>query len=241
MNTTIILLIVIIILLNITIICLAAGLKRQKTKNAEQQDIISKHDCHLSELERELQKARAGRHDYKNHLASLRGLLAKNEVDEAVLYIENLIEENSKEKGAISCGNAVVNSILNAKAIRMKECNIIFKVDATLPRRLNLQPSQLTAIIANLLDNAITAAEVCEFGYVDLQLKHSKGNLVLLIKNPYEGELIKKGDDYITTKNDKKNHGIGLKTVLSTVERLGGSCEIEQQNGVFSVFIMVNA
>ncbi len=241
MNTTVILLLAIIILLNVTIICLAIRIKRQREENARVQETISKNDEHFSELERELQNAKAGRHDYKNHLTTIRGLIEDGNNDEAIIYIEKLIDENSREKGTISCGNAVANSILNAKAKEMQEKDIVFKTDATLPRRLNLQPTQLTVILSNLLDNAIEAAEKCSFGYVDLQLKHSKGNLIIMIKNPYNGSVKKKGDDYLTTKNDAENHGYGLKIVTDTVKRYGGTAEILHENGVFSVFIMVNA
>ncbi len=225
----------------ILMIVLWGRVKNSKKLNGEMLELLTTSDINLGSLERELQEARAGRHDYKNHLVTLRGLIATDETAEALSYIETLISENSGGRGSISCGNAIINSILNAKAQEMKEKNIRFKNDSAVPRRLNLQPSQLTMILSNLLDNAIAAAERCSFSYIDLQLKHSKGNLVIMIKNPYEGEIIKDGANYLTTKKDTQNHGIGLKSVLQSVNRLNGTVEIEHDGGVFTVFVMVPA
>ncbi len=227
------------VLLLFAVIVLAVKLKSSQKKLVQYKDQLEKIDAHFGALERELQQAREGRHDYKNHLVTINGLVCADEKDQACDYIEKLIEVNSKGSGAINCGNAVVGSILNAKSQVMVEKGITFKTDVTLPRRLDLSPSQLTAILSNLLDNAIAAAEQCNFGYVDLQLRHSKGNVVLLLKNPYEGEICKTGEDFVTSKPDSNQHGIGLKTVKSTVARMGGNCEIEYGDGIFSVFIMV--
>ncbi len=238
----------IVIAVVVTIVAMALPLailidKYSKTKelNKKMLDQLVTSDMQYSSLERELQEARAGRHDYKNHLKALKGLIAIDENDEAQRYLDNLIEENSDKRGAISCGNSIVNSILNTKAQEMQEKNILFKNDSVLPRRLNLQPSHITLILSNLLDNAITASTACPFSYVDLQLKHSKGNLVIMIKNPYVGKLVKNGNSYNTTKPDKHNHGIGLRSVIQTVNRLTGTIDIEHDSGIFSVFVMVPA
>ncbi len=230
----------IVLLLAIAIAIVIVLYFRALRKNKDISEQLLQQETQLGQLERELQSAKAGRHDIKNHLVTLRGLIQSDDGAQAIEYVNEMIKDNTSN-GGISCGNAVVNSILGAKAEIMKHSNIAFNLDAMLPRRLNLQPTQLTTIISNLLDNAITAAGECELGYVDLQLKHSKGNLIIMVKNPFKGELAKENDVYLTTKKDKQNHGIGLKTVTTTVNRLGGSCDIEQENGVFSVFIMVAA
>ncbi len=201
---------------------------------------IEHDESEFLKLERDLQAARSGRHDLKNHLLTIKGLVEQVETQQAVEYLDQLIE-SSNRKQSVSCGNAVVDSILREKANVMKSQDIIFRLESSLPRRLNLNSSQMTGILANLLDNAITAAAACEFRYVDLKLNHSKGSLVMMIKNPYVGEVLKKGERYLSTKTDGAEHGIGLQTVQKTIERLGGSCEIEHENNVFSVFVMVSA
>ncbi len=191
----------------------------------------------LDTLERELQEARRGRHDLKNHLLTTIELINRGEEQQASEYLQQLIDES--EHRVVGCGNAVIDSIIKAKTEEMKRQDIIFKLSSTLPRRLELSPSQITCILANLLDNAITAAARCEFKYIDLKMNYSKGNLIIMIKNPFVGEVIKKNDRFLTTKEDKDEHGIGLMSVQRAVERRGGRVEIESENNIFSVFVMV--
>ncbi len=193
---------------------------------------------HLSTLENDLNIAKAGRHDYKNHLITLRGLIEQSKNSDALSYIDELVKQNSKQSKIFS-GNAVVDSILNAKATQMKQQNVGFTIDANLPMRLNISAPSLTAMLSNILDNAIEAASQCENSYVDLKLKYSKNNFIILIKNPYEGKIEQGAHKLITTKKDKENHGFGLDIVRLTVKRLRGSCEIEHDNGIFSVHIII--
>ncbi len=203
------------------------SLKEQQASYAEQ----------FASLERELQGARSGRHDLKNHLTTVVELIKDEQGEQATEYLRAMIME--RERRAVGCGNAVADSIIRTKREEMEKREIIFRLTSTLPRRLALTPSQLTTILANLLDNAITAATGCDFRYVDLKMNYNKGNLVILIKNPFSGEVVKKGDRYLSTKENPTEHGIGLSSVQRTVERLGGRVEIEDQNNVFTVFVMV--
>ncbi len=192
----------------------------------------------LSELEAELNLAKAGRHDYKNHLITLGGLIEQDKKSDALIYIKELASQNSK-RSKIATGNAVADSILNAKAQQMHAENIKFTLDANLPLRLNIQAPSLTAILANLLDNAAQAAKQCKNGYVDLKMKYTKSNFIIIIKNPYEGEIVTNAQKISTTKQDKKNHGFGLDIVQLTVKRLRGTCEIEHDDNIFSVSVII--
>ncbi len=219
---------------------LIASLKKISDMSRAFKEADERSEDQLNMLERELREARAGRHDLKNHLETLKGLTEQGESEQATEYLEQMLESNTR-KSTISSGNAVADSILRAKIEVMEENGVSLKLRSTLPRRLNIQPSYLTAILANLLDNAISAASASESGYVDLSMSHTKGNLVLMIKNPFVGEIQKENDKFITGKSDKKEHGFGLSTVQNTVKRLGGSCDIDYANNIFSVFVMLPA
>ncbi len=196
------------------------------------------YEKNLQIIERDLNTAKSIRHDYKNHLITLSGLIEQGEKEDALSYIKNIIKQKGKEN-KISSGNAVVDSILNAKYADMQKHNVNFILDANLPLRLNIQAPSLTTILSNLLDNAIYAAQKCENSYVDLKLKYTKSNFIIMIKNPYEDEIIKKSNKFHTTKKDKKNHGFGIESVRLTVKRLRGTCEIEHSDNVFNVCIII--
>ena len=61
--------------------------------------------------------------------------------------------------------------------------------------------------------------------------------LVICIENAYKGRLTSDKNGLPTAK--KKDHGIGLRSVKNTVERYGGSMEIETHNQIFKVSILM--
>ena len=63
--------------------------------------------------------------------------------------------------------------------------------------------------------------------------------MTIQIENSCQGELQKQNGSYITTKRDKKNHGIGLKSVKRIIDKYRGEMVIQEQEGSFLVKIML--
>jgi sensor histidine kinase YesM len=63
---------------------------------------------------------------------------------------------------------------------------------------------------------------------------------MLEISNTYEGERIKKGEnEYISTKDNKRMHGIGLITVKNIVKKYRGSVDICDEGNIFDVVVYI--
>ena len=79
----------------------------------------------------------------------------------------------------------------------------------------------ITAIFANLWDNAIEACDKVDDGkYISMDISRQNNFLLVNIENSYNGVVIKNKDGYISTKN---NHdGMGLKSVQLVVEKYDG-------------------
>ena len=54
---------------------------------------------------------------------------------------------------------------------------------------------------------------------------------------PFYTGKIKNEDNFLTTKNDKKNHGFGLANIKKTVEANNGNCFIDTEGGNFHISI----
>lgn len=50
------------------------------------------------------------------------------------------------------------------------------------------------------------------------------------IENSYNGVLIKENHRFLTTKERKENHGIGLKSVSNTLEKYNGVMDISNED-----------
>jgi sensor histidine kinase regulating citrate/malate metabolism len=90
-------------------------------------------------------------------------------------------------------------------------------------------------LFSNGLENAIFAAakikdEKRKNVRVNCQLH--KGNLLIYIKNPYEGEVVFRGN---LPKSKHPEHGFGTKSIKLIADMHGGFCSFEAKDGVFTL------
>ena len=57
---------------------------------------------------------------------------------------------------------------------------------------------------------------------------------IISVKNTFDGRIIKKNEEYISTKNDtEEEHGIGIKNIITTVDNCGDSYSIRYDGREF--------
>lgn len=178
-------------------------------------------------------------HDLKHHLLALDTLQNKNS-EEMKEYMDYINEQISRSKYYHSTGNSVVDVILQEKLERAEKEGIEVEArveDHTLQRYPTVC---LCPIFANALDNAIEASgKVPGRGLIRLKLVAQKAGISLLIENTFSGKRLKQQGRFITTKEDKINHGIGLHSIQNAVLQCNGSLVIETDESLFSLFILL--
>ena len=84
------------------------------------------------------------------------------------------------------------------------------------------------------------AAENSENKEIDVRIVYAKNKLKITVKNYYTGKIKKDtGGNFISTKSDTKNHGIGLQSVTRIVEAYGGVMEVLTERSIFQVNILM--
>lgn len=79
-----------------------------------------------------------------------------------------------------------------------------------------------------------------ELRYIQISVMQRKGNLGISIRNPYRGDIrMNNGGQILTSKQDKKNHGLGILSVQRTVDKYNGECMLRPKNGIFEVMILL--
>ena len=63
--------------------------------------------------------------------------------------------------------------------------------------------------------------------------------LFIEIKNSYNQILKKRGNSYLSTKEEVGEHGIGLQNVSKVVSNYHGSMQISDENSIFDVKIIL--
>ena len=145
-----------------------------------------------------------------------------------------------EQKEYTHSGNISVDSILDFKLQETEQKKIKTTLDVNVPEELNVPSFDMAVILGNLLDNATTAvSKLIEERYINIIIKYDKGRFVLHIDNPFEGEIIKENNTFLTTKLDKSNHGVGLQSIKAVLEKYNGSIEIEHNEKIFSVTLLM--
>lgn len=178
------------------------------------------------------------RHDLKNHLITLQGLGQKADNLAVMDYVERLLG-STYWKNDIFTGNSGLDSILNFKLLGLREQGIEPVLDIQVPQDMKPVMTDMTIILGNLLDNAVKAVGECEKErYLRVKLRYGKQGLLINIVNSYQGERKQINGEFQTTKAERENHGLGLKSVRQIVDRVGGSMELLARDGRFEATIV---
>lgn len=170
------------------------------------------------------------RHDYKNHMICLQSLIEKNDRDEALDYIKGITHQDIIESFSFFSGNQIADAILNDKTELAKQSGCEIKFDDFISDKI--PASDLCIILSNALDNAIEAcARLDSDGNKVIKVKCAciKGVQIIKISNPNDNIM----HEYITSKEDKENHGYGLYNIRQTIEKLNGRMKIPNQTPLF--------
>ena len=162
--------------------------------------------------------------------------------------IENLLTEeqnrNTNRDGIVSyTGNALLDVILSRKRRLAEENNIDFKIEAECVSALPCEEHEIVSLFENLLDNAIEACVmVRQQGnpFISMQIKRIMNGDVgysIYIENSKNKELHPVETHFVTSKEDKENHGNGVAIIQSIVEKYQGEIKFFDKGESFLVTI----
>ncbi len=182
------------------------------------------------------------KHDLANHVKALSMLIDKNENRKALEHLSNISTiANLQDTIYSNTGSTVIDSIVNFKIKEAEKHCIQCNVKIKIPYNLMLSSYEMTIVLGNLLDNAIEANKKLteEERYIDLKVRYDRGMLLIRLSNPYSYIMLKKSNVLLTTKQNKKNHGIGLNSVESIVKANHGVIDLYHNNNIFNVKILM--
>ena len=183
----------------------------------------------------EIQKIR---HDMASHMTNIRGLAEHGYLTELMQYIDTLDESVKSVEMNILTGNSVTDVVINDRFRKAKELNIPFSVNFVYDDKWNIPVYDVSIIISNLLDNAISAAADTEESvrFVVLRLKERQNVIILVCENSFDAGTAAKHREEID--NDRL-HGFGLKNIREIAGRYEGGILIDKHEGVFTVTVML--
>lgn len=185
------------------------------------------------------------KHDMANHLSVLSVLSDGQRED----YIRNLTESIADIQPIRYCADATVNAVLAVKESRMALYGIEWEVRSEITMELPFEKTDICALYANALDNAVEACIKLEEKERKIVLKSmaQKGLFCMTVRNPApkhddaaDGHIIgtpQMSGTFQTSKPDKEHHGFGLRSMKEIVERYHGEMELKEENGMVELFL----
>ena len=213
-------------------------MKREEDKTIIYQNKLMKQQ--MDEIENIYITMRGWRHDYHNHLQSLKGYLSLNKVEQMKNYLNELETDLDSIDTLYHSGNLQLDSILNAKLAIAEKGQIRIHCDASIPPQLHVSDLDLCVILGNLLDNAIESCRKIkdpDERFIRVYIGILKKQLYISITNATSETVKQRTDHYFTTK--RGDHGHGLKRVDQVVKKYDGYLNRQNEPGVFATEIVL--
>lgn len=179
-------------------------------------------------------------HDMKNHLNILENYMSHKEYEKAYDYMAKLREPVLQIEQYVHSGNRVIDMVINDKLSVIQRENIKVNLETNTIGQVGISEKDLCAVLSNLLDNAIEACKKCvnQEAWIDITLKKVTHGLIFKISNSMYEEVIVREGRYLTTKEDKDKHGVGLESVNYILKKYNANIKIEDANNVFTASIV---
>ena len=131
------------------------------------------------------------RHDMRNHVNTVLGLIERNASNEAIEYIKEVDKRTSDFEKIRYTDNVALDSILTSKINLAKEKGINVKLELNISCEIKLTNIEICTLLGNLLDNSIEACEKLEKDkIIDLKMLAQEDKLIIKIKNKIYVNLI---------------------------------------------------
>ena len=128
------------------------------------------------------------KHDFRNHINMILGLLEVGTKEDAIKYIYEINSSINKLDENIYTNNIVVNSILSSKMKVAKEKGIKINLDLKITSEIKISNVDICIILGNLLDNSIEACDLInKYKFIDLKIVSENSRLIIKIENNTKG------------------------------------------------------
>ena len=204
---------------------------------AYQRELI---ETHYREVDNMYWQIRGWRHDYRNHIQTMKAYAAAEDWQAIRRYLDELDTDLNTVDTVIKTGNPMTDAILNSKISLAKSRGIAVTADAHIPVKLKISEIDLCCIIGNLFDNAIEASAKLPENQRMIRVYMDMKNTQLYISFTNftaGGKLNKEGGLFRSTKGE--GHGFGLVRIDAIVERLGGYLSRNSEDGAFTTEILL--
>lgn len=213
-----------------------------KERNIMNEKYLELQKEYYEELLRQDEKMSRFRHDMEAHMTVLQSYCTDGGTKKMQEYLNNVIQKSAIYEVKEYSGNKGVDAIVRQLLERAEEFKVDVKLEGSLPENPAIKEYDLCTIVANLLKNAIEACEKIDGNLkreVAMTTAFYNSQIYIMIKNTVAEEVVIRDNHLITTKQNKKYHGIGSRNVEQAVKKYNGDIKYRNENGWFIAEISI--
>ncbi|MDD3278825.1 MAG: GHKL domain-containing protein [Lachnospiraceae bacterium] len=190
-------------------------------------------------LTEKVKDEREARHNYKHHIAAIRGFLDSGNIDGLSAYCESLEQTRSKSMVIPYTGNAAADGVLYYYCTLAEKEKIQIEVTCSL-NALTLSDLELCSLLGNALDNAVTACKNYDGKrFIRIATEMDGEMLILTVDNSFDGVLHMDHQKILSKKRDNEE-GIGIASMRQICERHGGTCSFKADGNNFEASFLLH-
>mgnify|MGYP001038206589 CR=1 FL=1 len=190
--------------------------------------IVQLQKTYIVEAKMRYEQTRSFRHDIKNHLCILNGLLNVKKVEEAKRYLKKLKITSTSLSFSYQTGNPVIDILLDEKLTFAKMNGIVTEVSLLSPNICRIDNFDLCVIFSNALDNAVNACRFVE------------GKKSIHIFGEQQGDFYRLEFKNTCCSKSPLLMGIGLSNIKSVAKKYHGTILIDNTNQYFCLNVLLN-
>ena len=180
------------------------------------------------------------RHDFRHSLHTLKMMSEAKDYVSLDHYLDRYLSVLPVNQFAVYCKNNAVNALMNYLVPSARETDIQVSLNFELPEQIPVTDVDLCSILGNVLENAIDGCRTISPEKRNIQLSVTTRHdawLYIVSTNTFDGVIKQKNGHYQTTRQN--GHGIGLTSILITVEKYNGTAQFSNDASRFYVDIMI--
>ena len=180
------------------------------------------------------------RHDINQHFSIILGYLEDGKIDECKEYVEQISGATATLGGIIASGNTVLDYIINSKLSPLTDTKVI--ISGSIGDLSDIRDIDLTALIGNILDNAIEAlkrVKKTSDKRLELLFMRQNSNRIIICKNTAEHSVLDKNPELQSSKENAQSHGYGTKIITKIASDYNGMVDFFEEFGMFGVQVIL--
>ena len=199
---------------------------------------------HLTSVNQTLREIK---HDTQKHLDVIRSFAMEDDIDGLLQYIDTYDDSLKSLKNLVSTGNIVVDNIVSDRLRKAEAAGVSVSHQLFVPQTFVMDSVDLTAVLANLLDNAIEAcirakaADETVSPQILFSIRPYHGMILIHCENTFDGVIRKTKQDTFLSVKTEPGHGHGLSRIHMIVDSVDGFMSIvpEPARKKFTVHILI--